>query len=194
MHCNAALAPLLLALAAGAAAPAGQAPPALPAHEPVMAAGPPAARAQAAGPALQFQLPGSWVKETPSSSMRVAQAKIPGPAGPGQFAIFYFGPGGGGTPEANIARWVGQIDSPIRPPRRESFATHGLRVSWVEVAGTLKPSTVGMGPTTAQPGSRLLGAVVEGAGGPWYVKAIGPDATIGAARGSFLDLLRGLHP
>jgi hypothetical protein len=74
------------------------------------------------------------------------------------------------------------------------LTAHGLNVTWVEVAGTMKPSTVGMGPTTAQPGSRLLGAVVEGPGGPWYLKLIGPDATVAAARSSFLDLLRGLKP
>lgn len=57
----------------------------------------------------------------------------------------------------------------------------------------MKPSTVGMGPATAQPGSRLLGAVVEGPGGPWFVKAIGPDATVAAARPAFLELLHGLR-
>jgi hypothetical protein len=170
-----------------------------PAHQPVMGA-PPAGAGPAApgGPAaarLVFQLPAAWPSETPSSSMRLAQAKIPGRSGAdvGELAIFYFGPGGGGTPEANIERWIGQIDQPAAPPHRGEFSSHGLAVTWVEVAGTMKPSTVGMGPATARPGSRLLGAVVEGPGGPWFVKAIGPDATIAAARPAFLELLHGLR-
>jgi hypothetical protein len=154
----------------------------------------PAAGAAAAAPGLAFDLPAGWVSEKPGSGMRLAQATIPGAAGAGQFAVFYFGAGGGGSAEANIGRWIGQIDAPIAPPRREEFSTHGLKVTWVDVAGTMKPSTVGMGPTTAQPGSRLLGAVVEGPGGPWYLKAIGPDATIAAARGAFVTLLHGLRP
>jgi hypothetical protein len=176
---------------AAAAAPVGQmAVP--PAHQPVVGA-PAGDTAREAPSRLVFALPAPWVKEPPSSGMRLAQAKIPGPAGPAELAIFYFGAGGGGTADANIERWIGQIDQPAAPPKRASFATHGLGVTWVEVAGTMKPSTVGMGPATAQPGSRLLGAVVEGPGGPWFVKAIGPDATVAAARPAFLEMLRGLR-
>src|SRR5579862_4490330 len=163
-----------------------------PAHQPAMGA-PAGGTASAAPSRLAFALPAAWVKETPSSGMRLAQAKIPGPAGPAELAIFYFGAGGGGTADANIDRWIGQIDQPAAPPKRGSFATHGLGVTWVEVAGTMKPSTVGMGPATAQPGTRLLGAVVEGPGGPWFVKAVGPDATVAAARPAFLEKLHGLR-
>jgi|SRR5579864_1323287 len=163
-----------------------------PAHQPAMGA--PAGRTVSAAPSrLVFALPGAWVKEAPSSGMRLAQAKIPGAAGPAELAIFYFGAGGGGSADANIDRWIGQIDQPAAPPKRGSFATHGLGVTWVEVAGTMKPSTVGMGPATAQPGTRLLGAVVEGPGGPWFVKAVGPDATVAAARPAFLEMLHGLR-
>jgi hypothetical protein len=185
---------LPLALAAPAGSPGGAPPAAPPAHQPVFGGTASAGESRAPGAALKYQLPVGWAREQPGSSMRIAQATIPGPAGPGHFAIFYFGAGGGGGAEDNIARWVGQIDRPAAAPRRESFVSNGLRISWVEVAGTLKPSTIGMGPATAQPGSRLLGAVVEGPGGPWYFKATGPDATLVAARGAFLDLLRGLRP
>ena len=126
--------------------------------------------------------------------MRLAQASVPGPAGPAQFGIFFFGPGGGGSAEDNIQRWIGQIESPVAPARRQTFASHGLQVSLVEMAGTMKASSIGMGPTTAQPGSRLLGAVVEGPGGPWFFKLIGPDATVAAAREPFLHMLRDVKP
>jgi len=163
-----------------------------PAHQPIVGA-PAGDTARAAPSRLVFALPAAWVKEQPSSGMRLAQARIPGPAGAAELAIFYFGAGGGGTADANIERWVGQIDQPAVPPKRASFTAHGLGVTWVDVAGTMKPSTVGMGPATAQPGSRLLGAVVEGPGGPWFVKAVGPDATVAAARPAFLEMLHGLR-
>jgi hypothetical protein len=178
------------------AAPAAQVP-LPPAHESALpgASGPPPGPASpgAAAARLVFDLPAGWVSEPPSSSMRLAQARVPGRAGAAQFAIFYFGPGGGGTPEANIERWIGQIDKPAGPPQRGSLSTHGLAVTWVEVAGTMKATAAGMGPATAQPGTRLLGAVVEGRGGPWFAKLTGPDATVAAARPAFLALLRGLR-
>jgi hypothetical protein len=182
-----------VALGTAAAAAAQVAVP--PAHQPaVPGAGAPAGGMGRAAPSvLIFALPAAWAREQPSSGMRLAQARIPGPAGPAELAIFYFGAGGGGTADANIERWIGQIDRPAAPPKRGAFTTHGLGVSWVEVAGTMKASTVGMGPAAAQPGSRLLGAVVEGPGGPWFVKAVGPDATVAAARPAFLELLHGLR-
>jgi hypothetical protein len=47
-----------------------------------------------------------------------------------------------------------------------------------------------MGPAEPQPGSRLLAAVVEGPGGPWFFKTTGPDETVAAARADFLAMLR----
>jgi len=164
-----------------------------PAHAPAVTGAPARDAGQAAPAKLVFALPAAWVGEQPGSAMRLAQARIPGPAGSGEFAIFYFGAGGGGTAEANIERWIEQIDRPAAPPKRGSFSAHGLEVSWVDVAGTMKASTVGMGPASARPGQRLLGAVVEGPGGPWFVKAIGPDATVAGARAAFLELLHALR-
>ena len=200
------VAALFALLTSGQAAqpPAADQVPILSSHGSAVAAPPTGGAAGAAGAAaaqhLGYTLPAAWTSQTPSSGMRVAQAVIPGipgvagASGPGQFAIFFFGPGGGGSADANIQRWIEQIDKPLAPPRGETFTANGLKVRWIEVAGTLKAETIGMGPATPQPGSRLLGAVVEGPGGPWYFKAIGPDATIAAARGSFLAMLHGLRP
>jgi len=145
---------------------------------------------------VDFDLPAGWTSQTPDSGMRLAQAEIPGAAGPGQLAVFYFGPGGGGPVEANLQRWIDQVGPEGRSePRRDSFTLdNGLQVTWVEVAGTLQPSTMGMGPTTEQPNSRVMAAVVEGPGGPWFFKATGPDATLTAQRDAFLGLLRSVRP
>jgi hypothetical protein len=150
------------------------------------------AAGQAAG--LDFDLPAGWQAEQPSSSMRMAQASIPGPGGPGQLTVFYFGPGGGGGVEANIERWIGQMEvAPGTQPARETFDANGYRITVVDVEGTLLPSTMGTGPTTPQPDSRLLGAVVEGPGGPWFFKATGPEATLAAERDAFLSMLRSVR-
>lgn len=154
--------------------------------------------AAAAGPAadIDFTLPAGWQSETPSSNMRLAQATIPGSGGPGQLTVFYFGPGGGGDAESNIQRWVGQMEPEQgTEPERQTFETeNGFRVTWVDVAGTLLPSNMGTGPDTPQPNSRLLGAVVEGPGGPWFFKLTGPKTTLDPEREKFLEMLRSVQP
>jgi hypothetical protein len=145
---------------------------------------------EVAGAGLVFAIPEGWQREAPSSSMRMAQASIPGAGGDGTLTVFFFGPGGGGGVEANLDRWVGQIDGASQPTR-ETFETGGLKVTWIEVTGTLMPSGFGMGPSEPQPGSRLFGAVIEGPGGPWFFKATGPDETLSGQRDAFLAMLRG---
>ncbi|MEE8525728.1 MAG: hypothetical protein V3T72_17460 [Thermoanaerobaculia bacterium] len=146
-------------------------------------------------PGATFELPGDWQQQAPSSSMRAAQAEIPGAAGAGQLTVFFFGVGGGGGTESNLQRWIGQVEvDPASPPVREVFSGDGTRVSWVEARGTLKPSTMGTGPTSPQPDSMLLGGVVEGAGGPWYFKATGPGATMEAQKDAFLAMLGSVKP
>jgi len=103
------------------------------------------------------------------------------------------GAGSGGDVEANLNRWAGQMEADAAP-QRDGFVLGTWKVSWIEVAGTLKPSTMGGGSTQPQPGSILLGAVVEGEGGPWFFKATGPAATLDAQRESFMDLLKSGRP
>ena len=142
--------------------------------------------------AIDFDLPAGWQTQPPSSNMRLAQATIPGPGGSGEFAVFYFGPGGGGTVDANIDRWIGQMETQDRP-KPETLEIDGYKVTWIDVRGTLKPSTMGTGPSTAQANARLLGAVVEGPGGPWFFKATGPEATMAPARDAFVAMLKSVR-
>ncbi len=203
---------LLLAIAAAGVACGGAEKPAGPPAAPTSGAGRPAAilpletpvaapsAAAASAPSgnsaapsgLVFAIPSSWPSSAPSSNpMRLAQAQIPGPGGEGSLAVFFFGPGGGGDLESNLQRWIGQVGvAPGTQPARERFESNGLAVTWIDVQGSILPSTMGTGPATEQPGSRLFGAVVEGPGGPWFFKATGPDATMEAARADFLAMLR----
>lgn len=178
--------------AAAPAPPAGEAPGPISSHGGPVGGAPPATAAPQAEGTIEFDIPKSWQSQSPSSSMRLAQAVIPGPGGPGELAVFYFGPGGGGPVEANIQRWVEQMESPEQP-KPETFEANGFRVTWIDVRGTLKPSMMGTGPTTPQPNSRLLGAVVEGPGGPWFFKATGPDTTLTPERDAFLGMLKSVR-
>ena len=67
-------------------------------------------------------------------------------------------------------------------------------MTWIDVSGTLKPSSMGMGPSTDQPNSRLFGAVVEGPGGPFVAVSdgeqlahVGPAARNSLQSGTAID-------
>lgn len=141
---------------------------------------------------LSLVLPAGWKQVPPSSQMRVAQAVIPGAGGPAELVVFHFGVGQGGDVESNLQRWIGQMEMPAgATPLRGNFQSNGLRITWIDVGGTLKPGQMGMGPREAQPNSRLLGAVIEAPGGPWFIKVTGPTATLEPQREAFVAMLHG---
>lgn len=164
-----------------------------PAPAPSPEGAPPPASPAGGGGGLDYQIPEGWVAEPPANTMRLAQARIPGEAGDGELALFYFGPGGGGGIEANIQRWLGQLEAaPGTDPERETFETGELTVHTVVGRGTLTPSPMTMqgGTPEPQPGSMLLGAVVEGPGGPWFFKVTGPAETLEPYRDDFFEMVR----
>ena len=140
---------------------------------------------------LSLELPDNWRQETPSSSMRLAQVAVPGPGGDGQLTIFHFGVGGGGGAEANIQRWISQMElDEGTVPERERLSVGDLTIHFIDASGTAKASRVGSFPAVDQPGWRLYGAVFEGEGGPWFLRLVGPAATLEEHRESFLTMLK----
>ena len=92
---------------------------------------------------LTYTAPASWKPGAASSAMRVAQFSVPRSAGDaqdGELVVYYFG-GAGGTIEANIDRWVAQMQQPDGRPssavaKRQSRTVNGLKVTLVDVPGT----------------------------------------------------------
>ena len=154
-----------------------------------------ASEAELALPGATVDRPSGWTFRQPSSSMRLAEAEIPGPGGPAMLTVFFFGAGGGGGVDANLDRWVGQIElDPGATAERGGFEVNGYSVSIIEAVGTLLPSRMGGGPSEPAPGSKLLGAVVEGPGGPWFFKVTGPKDTVSAAEPAFGQMLQSIRP
>jgi hypothetical protein len=157
---------------------------------------PPGSGAGASG--LTWTAPPGWTSEAPASPMRRAQYRIAGPGGPGECAVFYFGPGQGGDAKANVARWVGQFrradGQAVTDSKTREFKVNGMTVTAVEVAGTYVGG-MGGGPSgPAQPNYMLLGAVVQGPDANWFFRATGPRATMEAQRAAFDRLLRSIKP
>lgn len=184
-----------------AADPAADLPPG---HPPVDAAAPqggivpPPAGSGVGDKGMTWKVPARWTEEPPSSSMRRAQYRVPGPAGDGECVVFYFGPGQGGDPIANAQRWAGQFKQPDGKPPEQVLKTSTTKVGdidvlQVEVTGTYTGGmTTTMAPAEDKPGYMLLGAVAEGPDSNWFFKLTGPEATVRAQREAFEGMLRTL--
>jgi hypothetical protein len=147
---------------------------------------------------LRFEPQPGWMVETPKSSMRKAQYRMPGEGGAADasLVVYHFGPGGGGGVEANLARWAGQFEqsdcSDSRAAMKSSKRTiDGLAVTEVDLAGTYVAETSpGSGEHVREEGWRMLAAIVEASEGAYYAKLVGPAATVSRwekSYGSFLD-------
>ena len=144
---------------------------------------------------LKFTVPAGWVEEERTSSMRVAQYRLPKVAPDNEDAslvLYYFGQNQGGSAAANIERWVSQMkQAEGSSPKQESLAVNGLKVTTVDVAGTYVAETApGSGTFHNKPGYRLRAAVVETPNGSYYVKLVGPEKTVTQWNESFLSYIK----
>ena len=145
---------------------------------------------------LKFTVPPGWVEEERTSSMRVAQYRLPKVAGDAEDAslvLYFFGQGQGGSTAANIERWVAQMKQAddSSTAKQENFEMNGLKVTTVDVSGTYVAETApGSGTFHNNPGYRLRAAVVETPKGSYFVKLVGPEKTVAQWNESFLSYLR----
>ncbi len=155
------------------------------------------------GAGLRWTTPANWKAEA-QRPMRLATYTIPPATGDhagSECGVYYFGPGQGGSVEANMDRWIGQFLQPNGQPSKdaaklEKKTVHGLKVTTVDVSGAY----TGMGGPNAQPagppktGYRLLGAIVEGPQGSIFFKFTGPAKTVGENKSAFDKMLAGIAP
>ncbi len=151
--------------------------------------------------ALKFTVPAGWVSRTPSSSMRLADFTLPRVAGDVEDAtatLYFFG-GTGGSVQANLDRWIGQVAQPNGGPSTDVAKTTtlasaaGLKITLVDVAGTyVGEVTPGSAERFNKPGFRQLAAVVETPAGPHFVKVVGPARTVAKWEASVAAFLKSL--
>jgi hypothetical protein len=149
---------------------------------------------------LTFSAPPEWKTVPTSSSMRVAQFALPHAPGDTQDAelvIYYFG-GSGGTVDANIQRWIGQMEQPDGRPssavaKQSRRTINGLAATLVDVSGTyVAENRPGSTERHNSPNFRLRAAVIETANGPYFIKLTGPASTVSAHEKNFEQFLSSL--
>src|SRR5581483_6516111 len=108
--------------------------------------------------------------------------------------LYNFG-GQGGTIDDNVKRWASQFKTAdgekIDPDKlkRENFAQDGIKVTYVEITGTYSPPAM-MGGGDPKKGQKLIGAYVEGEGGPWFVKLQGPEKSVDKNKDAYIAWLK----
>jgi hypothetical protein len=152
---------------------------------------------------MRYAVPRAWTRVPAPSDVRAAQYTIPrapGDGEDGELILFFFGPGKGGGTDENLTRWYAQFTQPDGKASRDAAVLtirtiKQLRVTAVDLAGTYVGGQMpGSAPSAPKPGYRMLAAIIEGDGGPWFFKALGPAATIAKANPDFDHLIDSLEP
>lgn len=160
------------------------------------------ARKEDAG--IRYTVPTAWQRVPAPSDMRAAQYRVPRAGADtedGELVLFFFGKDQGGGVEQNLERWYGQFVQPDGRPTKEVavIATRdvgAMKVTEVDLSGTYKPVPMGGAGAGEKPNYRMLAAVVQGEGGPWFFRVTGPKETVQNAKGAFSEMLGTLeaHP
>jgi hypothetical protein len=150
---------------------------------------------------LAFTAPADWTSRQPQSSMRVAEYQLPPTQGdkePGELVIYYFG-GSGGSVEANVQRWLGQMQQPdgresSAVAKRESRTVNELAVSLLDLSGTYVAETrPGSTERYNKPAFRMRTAVIQTPRGPYYVKLVGPEKTVARWNDAFATFIESVR-
>jgi hypothetical protein len=156
------------------------------------------ADAQMSGGELQLLVPADWPDTPIRSQMRLLQVALPassGGPGEGELTVFYFGPSAG-TIQMNIDRWIGQFSQPdgsLSKDRAKIEEIDGNHhpLTIVDLSGTMAASAMpGMTAEPERDGWRLLASIVKTPSGPWFIKAMGPEATIDSCRDAFIEMCK----
>src|SRR5688572_21497531 len=132
--------------------------------------------------------PAEW-EEKPSSGMRFKQWSLPEQT---EVVIFHFGPGQGGSAADNVKRWTGMFEKAEPVVTEEKVA--GAKVTLVELSGTYLYKARPMEPTAERrENHRMIGVVFETPKGPYFMRLVGPDASVKKHKPGCLRWLRGFE-
>ncbi len=144
-------------------------------------------------------VPGEWIAETPTSSMRLHQYRLPGDSETlaGHLVVYFFGITQGGSIDANIDRWRSQFsnsEGAAVEPIVKRFQVENLPVTTAEFRGDYRRG-VGMGPAgEALKDHVLIAAIVETPKGNLFVQLYGPAQTVDRHRAAYAHFLNNIAP
>jgi hypothetical protein len=144
---------------------------------------------------IAWAAPSEWTSQPPSSEMRLAQWALPGST-PAECAVFHFA--GGGTAQDNVQRWVRQFEPTPgvvdEEAQQAEIESNGLTITLVRAGGTyLAQGPTMEGPVERRPDHRLFGAITTIGEQMYFLKCVGPDATMQTHESGMVSLARSLQ-
>lgn len=150
---------------------------------------------------IQFPVPEGWEPETvkPGPFAAVAAYTLPNAEGGAEACtvrVTHF-PNMKGKDSMNVDRWLAQVkQADGRASTREDAEVvveeHGsIRLTTVDVSGSLSSGMPGMGGGTTKPGQRMIAAIVDHPKGPHFVKVTGEEACVAQWEDSVQAFLHG---
>jgi gluconolactonase len=136
---------------------------------------------------LSLTVPAAWQRKEVRSRNRPAEFEITpvdGDHEPAEFIVYQFGGGReGGDADANIERWIGQVEPAGRKATAWSGTSKVGKYHLVDITGNYKKP---IGPPIQQQfelkkGWRVLNVRLEADGGLFFLKFAGPEKTIASA-------------
>jgi len=151
---------------------------------------------------ITWTIPAHW-KQGPSGPMRFATYIIK-PADSDQdsaeCAVFFFSGGQGGSTQANLDRWIGQMEQPDGKNSAEiakinKMTSNNMLMTMIDLAGTYKVSGGPMMQVREKkPDYHMLGAIIEGPEGSVFFKLVGPEKTVESAYKDFMTMVHAARP
>ena len=153
---------------------------------------------------LEFKAPAGWVSEPPTFAMRREQyrlAKQGSDTSDATVTVIPLGPTDGGPVEQNLQRWAGQWKQPDGSSSRAAMKQSNRKLGPYDVidldlSGTYVVDEVAMGGSKQfnEPGWRMLMSWIQAPSGNYYVKLVGPAATVAHWEASFRSFVDSSAP
>lgn len=141
---------------------------------------------------LMAPKPATWKWYPPETGMRAANFVLPAESGDNQAHLVIF-QNIGGSPEANVQRWIGQFRNPDGgqvDAQSEKITVNGMEITLAEIRG----DHMRMGAQWYTPDQTMLAAVLQAPQGPVQMLLTGPSETVERHRAGWNELIQGIRP
>lgn len=135
--------------------------------------------------ALRLDIPAAWKRKETRRPFRLAEFTVPGAgdAAAGELVVFHFGSGGAGSEAANVQRWIRQLEPDERKVSVRTGRSPQGKYTIVDLSGTYREA---IGPPVRREyrrraGYRVVDVVLHRDDGDYFLKLVGPRATVSAA-------------
>lgn len=137
--------------------------------------------------------PDQWVRKKLSSPFLLAEFALPkaeGDTDDGRLTVST----AGGTVESNLARWKGQFGGTPESESQEIIEVDGVKITFVDYAGTFAGQGGPMVPAPPKAGYRMLGAIIPLDDQLYFIKGYGPHQTVAAHAERIRAFIESLQP